>query len=59
MMIYTGFSYITEKRVVDIGSLQVNKEERHFVQWPPIAGAILLIGGIVIIATGRSTKSEI
>jgi hypothetical protein len=57
MMIYTGFSFITEKKVVDLGPLEVNKEERHPVQWSPIVGAILLVGGIAIVASGKNSKT--
>jgi len=41
MMIYTGFTYVTTERVVDLGPLKVNKEEHHPVQWSPIVGTIL------------------
>ncbi len=53
MMIYTGFNYVTEKRVVDIGPLKVNKEENHPVRWSPIVGGILLIGGIAMMLTNK------
>ena len=48
MIAYTGFNYITTKRVVDLGPLKINKEENHPVQWSPIVGIVLLIGGIVV-----------
>lgn len=50
MLIYTGFSYVTTEKVVDLGPIQINKEKNHSVQWPPIVGVVLLIGGIVVIA---------
>lgn len=53
MMIYTGFNYVTNEKVVDIGPLQINAEKNHPVQWSPIVGAILLAGGIVVIVTGK------
>ncbi len=53
MMIYTGFTYVTTEKVVDLGPLEVNKEESHPVQWSPIVGGILLVGGIVLIATNK------
>lgn len=53
MMVYTGFNYITTKNVVDLGAIQINKETTHPVQWSPIVGVILLVGGIVIIATSK------
>jgi uncharacterized membrane protein YdcZ (DUF606 family) len=53
MMLYTGFNYITTKKVVDIGALQVNKEENHPVQWSPIVGGIVLVAGIIIIVSDK------
>ena len=53
MMIYTGFNYVTTKKVADIGPVQIDKKENHPVQWSPIIGGIFLIGGIVILASGK------
>jgi len=57
MMLYTGFNFITTKNVVDIGPLQVNKEENHPVQWSPIVGGLLLVGGILVIVLGKNKKA--
>jgi hypothetical protein len=54
MMMITGFNYVTQKRVVDIGNIKINKDENHSVEWSPIIGGILLVGGIVIFATNKS-----
>jgi hypothetical protein len=54
MMIYTGFTYITKEKVVDIGPVEVNKTERHPVQWSPIVGGILLVGGLLLVATDKN-----
>jgi uncharacterized iron-regulated membrane protein len=53
MMLITGFNVITKKKVVDLGPIEINKEEKHPIQWSPIIGGILLVGGIVIVATGK------
>ncbi|MCL4481930.1 MAG: hypothetical protein M1445_04835 [Bacteroidetes bacterium] len=53
MMIYTGFNYVTSEKVVDIGPIKINAEKNHPVQWSPIVGAILLVGGIVIVVTSK------
>ena len=53
MLIYTGFNYVTEKNVVDIGPMQMSVDQNHHVQWSPIAGAVLLIGGIILVAIDR------
>ncbi len=53
MMVITGFNLVTKKKVVDLGPLEINKEQDHPVQWSPIVGGILLVGGIVIVAVGK------
>jgi hypothetical protein len=53
MMLYTGFNFVTTKKVVDLGPLQINEKEKHSVQWPPIVGALLLVGGIAVLVTNK------
>ena len=50
---YQGFSYTTQKKVVDIGPIQATKEEQHTVPLPPILGAVALLGGVVVVVSGR------
>lgn len=57
MMVYTGFDYVTTKKVVNIGSLEINKETKHPVQWSPIIGAVLIVGGIVLLITDKKVSS--
>lgn len=54
-LIYQGFSYTTQKKVLDVGPIQATKEEHHNVPLPPILGALALIGGVVILVSGRRT----
>jgi uncharacterized membrane protein HdeD (DUF308 family) len=53
---YQGFSYTVPKKKVDIGPIQVTKEERRNVPLPPILGALALIGGIVVLVLNRQDK---
>jgi drug/metabolite transporter (DMT)-like permease len=50
---YQGFSYTVPKKAVDVGPIQVTKQERHTVPLPPILGAIALLGGIAVLAMNR------
>lgn len=58
MIIFTGFNFKTKEKVIDAGPIEINKEKTHQVNWPPVLGGALLIGGIVIIAMNRK-KSPI
>ncbi|HEY8931301.1 MAG TPA: hypothetical protein VIM55_19005 [Mucilaginibacter sp.] len=53
MLIWTGFTYTKKEKVVDAGPLQVSVDKQKSVNWPPYAGGILLIGGIIIFATAK------
>ena len=53
---YQGFTYTTQKKEVDIGSLQVNKKEHHEVDFPPLLGAFAVVGGIAILVVDRRDR---
>jgi drug/metabolite transporter (DMT)-like permease len=49
-----GFTYKSQQRVMDLGPIHATREKTHNVPIPPIAGAIALIGGVVLlVAPGR------
>jgi uncharacterized membrane protein YidH (DUF202 family) len=54
MVFYTGFNYVTEEKVVDIGPIEINKKENHPVQWSPILGVVLIVGGVVLIVADKN-----
>lgn len=56
MLTYTGFNYVTKEKVVDLGPIEINKENNHPVKWSPIVGIILLIGGIAVTVTGNKSR---
>lgn len=56
MIIYTGFNYVTTEKVVDLGPIKINAEKNHPVQWSPIVGVVLLVGGIVVVVTSKKNR---
>ena len=52
-LVWGGFSYTTRERVLDLGPIHASREKTHNVPLPPIAGAAALLGGIVLLVTGR------
>jgi hypothetical protein len=47
--LFTGFSYVTKKKVVDIGKLEITADKKHNVAWSPLVGiAIMVIGAGMI-----------
>jgi hypothetical protein len=50
---YQGFSYTTQKKVVDIGPIQATKEEHHTIPLPPVLGALALLSGVVVVVADK------
>ncbi len=53
MILIKGFSVTTEKKVVDIGPVEVNKKENRWIGWPTYAGAIVGIIGVVLVVSDK------
>jgi hypothetical protein len=53
---YQGITYTTQKKVIDLGPIQATKTENHTIPFPPILGAIALVGGIVIVVFDRRSS---
>ncbi|MDR3681108.1 MAG: hypothetical protein P4L41_14170 [Flavipsychrobacter sp.] len=54
MIVFNGINFQTEKKVVDIGPLQIDKKENKHVGWPVYTGAIVSVLGIALVVAGRN-----
>jgi hypothetical protein len=52
-----GFSFTHEKKVVDMGPVQIRHRETKTVPIPPILSAIAFAGGVVLVVVGARNKS--
>ncbi|MGK7390134.1 MAG: hypothetical protein ACNS60_07275 [Candidatus Cyclobacteriaceae bacterium M2_1C_046] len=57
---FTGFNFTTKEKVVDIGKLEIVKDNNHQINWSPLAGIALIIigGGIYVIGRRQSFTSN-
>jgi len=53
MFVFNGINFQTEKKVADIGPLEINKKERKHIGWPVWTGGIAVIAGIGLVVAGR------
>jgi uncharacterized membrane protein YdcZ (DUF606 family) len=53
MMIFTGFKYVTKEKVVDLGPIEISADKKHSVEWTPIVGLVLIVGGIVVLVQAK------
>ena len=50
MTIYTGFTFVTQEKILDVGGLEITKDDHHTISWQPYVGvAATVIGGVVLV----------
>ena len=49
MLVWTGFAFTREEKIVDIGSVEISADKKEQVNWPPYVGGIVLVAGIVLL----------
>jgi len=42
---FAGFQFVTKEKVVEIGQLEITKQEKHVMPWSPIVGVVLIVIG--------------
>ena len=49
MTMYTGLTYVTKEKVVDLGEIEITKDNHHTLHWQPYVGiGTIVIGGVVL-----------
>ena len=52
-LLYGGISWTEREKVVDVGPIEVTRENRERLPIPPIVGGLLLTGGVVLVVVRR------
>jgi uncharacterized membrane protein HdeD (DUF308 family) len=53
MLVFRGFNFTQEKKVVDLGPLEINKKETKTIGWPIYAGGIAVIAGVIVLVASN------
>ncbi|MES2794566.1 MAG: hypothetical protein V4683_01305 [Bacteroidota bacterium] len=54
MIAYTSFNFITTEKIVDLGPIEITKQNNHPMQWSPFIGVAILIGGVVMVLSSKN-----
>ena len=55
MIVFTSINFQTKKKVMDIGSMQVNRQENHHVRWPVYTGIVVCVVGVVVLLANKKS----
>jgi hypothetical protein len=53
--VFTGFSFMTREKVVDLGELEITQNKNHGITWSPIIGVVVMAigGGIYLVGVNK------
>ena len=57
MMVFRSINFTQEKKVADIGPLEINKQEQKTVNWPLYAGIVVTVAGVIILVSANKNKA--
>lgn len=57
MMVFRSINFTQEKKVVDLGPLEVNKKEEKTVNWPLYAGIVVTVAGVVVLVSSKKSNA--
>jgi hypothetical protein len=52
-LVWGGIGWTSRETVVDLGPVEVEREDRESIPLPPVAGGLLLVAGIVVLVSTR------
>jgi drug/metabolite transporter (DMT)-like permease len=54
IVIWGAFGFQTREKVLDVGPIHASKDKEHNVPYGPLAGAVLAIGGVVLLVKSKA-----
>jgi hypothetical protein len=58
MTLYTGFTYVTKEKVLDVGGLELSRNDHHDVNWQPFVGiGVMVVGGVVLVMSRKKSTT--
>ncbi len=56
MFIFRSVNFTKKEKVVDMGPIEVNKDENKTIGWPVYAGGIAVIAGIALVLIDQKKR---
>lgn len=45
LTLITSFNFVTKKKVLDMGNLEVRADKKHVLDWSPLVGIVVMVVG--------------
>ena len=57
MVLFGNVSFTKEKKVVDVGPVEINRKEKKTIDWPNYAGGLAIAAGAIIFIAGNKKNN--
>ena len=57
LMVYTGYDMFAKDKT-RVGSIQIRREKSHLIQWSPVVGLALFVGGIMVFVRAKRSLNK-
>ena len=58
LMAYTGYDMLANDKITSVGSIKIRKEKSHLIQWSPVVGLALFVGGIMVFVRAKRNLNK-
>jgi len=59
MTLYSGLTYVTKEKVVDLGEFEITKDNQNTVHWQPYIGiGVTVIGGTFLLLGRKKAMTK-
>jgi hypothetical protein len=56
-LVYQGFTYTRQEKVLDVGPIHATRDAQERVPLPPIVGGLALVCGVALLVVGAKQKA--
>lgn len=58
MTMYSGFTFVTKEKVIDLGEHELTIDDHHAVMWEPYVGlGVMLLGVLMLVPSVRKRQT--
>ena len=57
MIVVRGLNIPVQKKIIDVGPLEVSKTENRRLGWPTYAGAVIAVIGVILVVSDRKRRT--
>jgi len=58
LMAYTGYDMLANDKIARNGSIKIRNEKSHSIQWSPVVGLALFVGGIMVFVRAKRNLNK-